>query len=190
MLNVPFCSPDLEGNGNREARPLRSRALSLEDSWRIGRWLRSSEECDRLRETGRQGQGGNRRDRHGRPQLPGWSNAPFPHTALPQGKVLPLGTDWFGSHWPGSWYRGRKGSSGKGALRRSTPRSRSIQHCGEGQGHSASLSREPSLRALPLPTASPYSSFFPFSIHLAGGRWDLVLIFHLWANKVLLRKQR
>lgn len=45
-------------------------------------------------------------------------------------------------------------------------------------------------RALPLPTASPYSSFFPFSIHLAGGKWDLVLTFHVWANEVLLRERR
>uniref|UniRef100_A0A480IN38 Nuclear receptor-interacting protein 2 n=1 Tax=Sus scrofa TaxID=9823 RepID=A0A480IN38_PIG len=77
---------------------------------------------------GQRGQGGGQRDRHGSPQLPGSSNAPSPQGSSPQARSSPLGTAWGGCHWPGSWCRGRKGSSGKGAFSRSTPCSRSMQH--------------------------------------------------------------
>lgn len=111
----------------------RTRALRL---WVLSRqhpsWGRADAEKQRNvadRGMGQRGQGGGQRDRHGSPQLPGSSNAPSPQGSSPQARSSPLGTAWGGCHWPGSWCRGRKGSSGKGAFSRSTPCSRSMQHC-------------------------------------------------------------
>lgn len=95
--------------------------LSSENSsWGWGS-CREAERNDRLRERGR-GSGMTQSP------VPGSSHAHTPHMALPEGKVLPLGTNWKSSHWPGSWYKGRKGSSGNGACSLSTRRSRSMQH--------------------------------------------------------------
>lgn len=59
------------------------------------------------------------------------SRAPVPHTPLLLRQGLSLWGLTESSHWPGSWYRGRKGSSENGAFSRSTPRSRSMQHLRE-----------------------------------------------------------
>lgn len=134
--------------------------------------------------------------------IPSYLAVVMPHSSIqqfPKARSFPLGTDWFSSHWPGSWYRGRKGSSGKGALRRSTPRSRSMQHCGDREGTQASLSREPLSGGPPTSHRLPLLLALPPGFHSPGvlgwgwglgGQWDLVLIFCLWANEKPLRKQR
>ena len=109
-----------EGRGeDRETRTLWSQALSRKRfSWGAGQVLRSRGAWPPARETGRQGQGGDRRDS---PQLPGSSHAPSPGASPPEAGSFPLGTvRGCHRHWPGSWYKGRKGSSENGAFSRST----------------------------------------------------------------------
>ena len=137
FADILFCSSDvalfLGGDGeDGETRALRSQALSRKRfSWRAGQVLRSKGAWPPARETGRRGQGGDRRDS---PQLPGSSHAPSPRASAPEAGRFPLGAvRGCRRHWPGSWHKGRKGNSENGAFSRSTRCSRSMQHCGQGQ---------------------------------------------------------
>lgn len=90
----------------------------------------------------------------------------YPVWLFPKSQDCPLGTDGAGSHWPGSGYKGRKGSSGKGAFSRSTRCSRSIQHCGVWRRKrevtsAGNLSPSPSYLS-PPPHLTPASPF-PFT---------------------------
>lgn len=109
--------------------------------------------------------------------------SPYPTWPFPKSQDCPLGTDGAGSHWPGSGYKGRKGSSGKGAFSRSTRCSRSIQHCGVWRRKrevtsAGNLSPSPSYLS---PSPAPFPHF-----HSPGplsGRDPVLHIFHLWADQ-------
>lgn len=75
--------------------------------------------------------------------------SPHPTWLFPKSQYFPLGTEGASSHWPGSGFKGRKGSSGKGAFSRSTRCSRSMQHCGGWRGN---------VRLLPQVTCLPATS--------------------------------
>lgn len=89
-----------------------------------------------------QGQDGDKRDR----VVPSHLALVMPHAshgAPPKVRSFLQGSEGKSHHWPGSWHKGRKGSSGKGARSRSTPCSRSMQHCG-GSMSQAGASPSPS----------------------------------------------
>lgn len=116
--------------------------------------------------------------------------SPYPTWLFPKSQDCPLGTDGASSHWSGSGYKGRKGSSGKGAFSRSTRCSRSIQHCGVWRGKCEVTSAgnlPPSYLLLVLPSP-PH---FPISIHLdpCQGATQCSIFFTCGQTRNLFRKQ-
>lgn len=144
---------------------------------------------------GRQGQGGDRRDRRGSPRYLALVMPHSPTWLFPEARSFPRGLT-------GSSVTGQAlgTEAGRAALGRG-PSAAALHARGRcstvGVGGNVCFSQQvASPSALPPPLSTAPSPLLlahpPISIHLelwGCGQWDLVLMFHLWANKEPLRKQ-